>query len=88
MQEAVGENFEDLTVIDRELSQFPKPTKILSLLLNIYWHALVIYDRTENLDSFLRHVEDGIAKSGLKRIRDERAYYWLLPKPMMEVKIL
>jgi hypothetical protein len=88
LREAVGEDFEDVTVVDMELERFLKPTEISALLLNVYWDAVVVYDKTEILRGFLGHVREKIAKSGLKRVRDGRAYHWVLPKPMMEVKIL
>jgi len=88
MREAVGEEFEDLTVVDMELEHFLKPKEITALLLNVYWDGLMVYDRTETLQIFLRLVREKIVKGGLKRVRDGRAYYWVLPKPMKEVKIL
>ena len=88
MREAIGEEFEDLTVVDIELEHFLKPKEITALLLNAYWDALVIYDKTGAVEGFLRQVREKIVRSGLKRVRDGRAYYWVLPKPMKEVKIL
>lgn len=88
LREAVGEEFEDVTVVDMELRCFLKPTEITALLLNVYWDGVVVYDGTEMLRGFLGHVREKIVKSGLKRVRDGRAYYWVLPEPMKEVKIL
>ena len=88
MREAIGEEFEDITVVDMELELFLKPKEITALLLNVYWDSFVVYDRTENLQGFLGQVREKIVKGGLKRVRDGRAYYWVLPKPMKEVKIL
>ena len=88
LREAVGEEFEDITVVDMELERFLKPREITSLLLNVYWDAVVVYDKTGTVESFLRHVKGKIVKSGLKRVGDGRAYYWVLPKPLKEVKIL
>ena len=88
VREAVGEEFEDVTVVDMELERFLKPSEITALLLNVYWDAVVVYDKTETLRGFLGHVREKILKSGLKRVRDGRAYYWVLPEPMREVKIL
>ena len=88
LREALEEDFEDLTVIDMELESFLKPREISALLLNVYWDALVVYDKTETVQGFLRRVREKIMKSGLNRVRDGRAYYWMLPKPMKEVKIL
>jgi predicted nucleotidyltransferase len=88
LREAVGKDFEDITVVDMELEHFLKPTEITALLLNVYWDAVVVYDKTGTLRGFLEHVREKIAKSGLRRVRDGRSYHWVLPKPMMEVKIL
>lgn len=88
LRQTIGEEFESLTVIDMKLEQFLKPREISSLLLNIYWDAVVLYDQTKILPNFLRHVKEKIKKSGLKRAKDEKAYCWTLPKPMKEVKIL
>lgn len=88
VRNAVGDQFDSLTVLDMELQQFRKPMEISPLLLNIYWDALVILDKTRTLKSFLGRVKKKIAKSGLKRVRDDRAYYWTLPEPMKEVRIL
>jgi len=88
VREAVGEKFEDVTVVDMELEHFLKPTEITALLLNVYWDAVIVYDRTEILRSFLEHIREKIVKKGLKRVKDGRAYHWVLPEPMKEVKIL
>lgn len=85
---SIGKKFEEVTVIDMELEHFLKPKEINSLLLNIYWDAVIVYDKTGILQDFLKHVKDRITKSGLKRIKDGKAYRWVLPKPMKEVKIL
>ena len=71
-----------------ELGVFLKPREISALLLNVYWDAIVVYDKTETVEGFLRRVRENIMKSGLNRVRDGRAYYWMLPKPMKEVRIL
>jgi predicted nucleotidyltransferase len=86
--EAIGGDFEEITVIDMELEHFLKPMEITALLLNVYWDAIVVYDKTGILRDFLKRVREKIVESGLKRVRDGRAYYWVLPKPMEEVKIL
>jgi predicted nucleotidyltransferase len=88
LREAIEEDFEEITVIDMELEHFLKPMEITALLLNVYWDAIVVYDRTGILRDFLKRVREKIVESGLKRVRDGRAYYWVLPKPMEEVKIL
>ncbi len=88
LREVIGNEFDDLTVIDMEIKYFIKPKEITSLLLNIYWDAIVIYDLTNSLEDFLKNVRDRIIKSGLKRVKDGNAYYWTLPEPIKEVKIL
>lgn len=88
LRELLGVEFEDITLIDMELESFLKPTNINSLLLNIYWDAIVVYDKTGNIGGFLRSVREKILKSGLKRVRDGKAYWWVLPKPLKEVRIL
>jgi len=88
VREAVREEFEDIMVLDMELERFLNPGEITAQLLNIYWDAVVVYDTTKNLHGFLNHARERIAKSGLKRVRDGKAYYWTLPEPMREVRIL
>ncbi|MEM4581238.1 MAG: hypothetical protein QW092_02585, partial [Candidatus Korarchaeum sp.] len=88
LRDALGEGFEDITLIDMELNAFLKPSEISSLLLNVYWDAIVVYDETGALEGFLRYVREKIVESGLKRVRDGRSYYWILPEPLKEVKIL
>jgi hypothetical protein len=85
---AIGGEYEDVTVIDMELERFFDPEEITSLLLNLYWDGIVVYDETVAVGSFLVHVRERIVNSGLKRVRDGRAYYWTLPKPMKDVRIL
>jgi len=77
-----------LTVIDMELRQFLQPERVTALLLNIYWDASVVMDRTGTLPVFLKTVRENIAKSRLQRVRDGRTYRWVLPEPMKEVKLL
>ena len=88
LREAVGEYFEDITIVDMKLEHFLKPKEVTALLLNVYWDGVVVYDKTGILHEFLKYVKEKIAKSGLKRIKDGKAYRWILPKPMMEIKIL
>ncbi len=88
IRKAIGREFEDVTILDMELKRFLNPTEINSLLLNIYWDAVVVYDSIGMLQDFLKSMRDKIVKSGLKRVKDGRAYYWILPRPMEEVKIL
>jgi predicted nucleotidyltransferase len=88
IRKAIGKEFEGITIIDMEFENFIKPIEINALLLNIYWDAIIVYDKTNMLHSFLEYVKDKIKKSGLKRIKDGKAYRWILPEPMKEVKIL
>jgi predicted nucleotidyltransferase len=88
IRKAIGKEFEGITIIDMEFENFIKPIEINALLLNIYWDAIIVYDKTNMLHSFLENVKDKIKKSGLKRIKDGKAYRWVLPEPMKEVKIL
>ncbi len=80
--------FEEATVIDIEYREFVEPRAITPLLLNIYWDGIVVLDRVGGLGSFLEHVRKKIAEAGLKRVKDGRTYYWVLPKPMQRVKII
>ena len=88
VSDLLGEYPGGITIIDMEFKNFIKPKVITPLLLNIYWDAKVVYDATGKIEGFLRHVRNRIVKSGLKRVRDGKAYYWILPKPMEEVRIL
>ncbi|RLF13437.1 MAG: hypothetical protein DRJ97_08075 [Thermoprotei archaeon] len=88
LKEALNWEVEELTVIDMELSEFMSPREITPLLLNIYWDGIVVYDATGKVQDFLTEVKRRIEASGLRRVKDGRAYYWVLPEPMREVKIL
>ncbi|ADN49785.1 nucleotidyltransferase domain-containing protein [Vulcanisaeta distributa] len=77
-----------LTVIDMDINEFLNPGIITPLLLNIYWDAMVLLDRTGKLNEFLEQVRRRIVESGLRRIRDGKAYYWVLPKPLERVRII
>lgn len=88
LREAIGKEYEDITLVDMELKYFLKPYEINSLLLNIYYDSIAIYDKTGTIESFLKYVKNKIEESGLKRIKNGKAYYWILPKPLKEVKIL
>ncbi len=77
-----------LTVLDMDINDFLSPGLITPLLLNIYWDAVVLLDRTGKLSEFLDYVRRRIIESGLRRVRDGRAYYWVLPKPMERVRII
>jgi predicted nucleotidyltransferase len=67
-------DFEDLAVLDMKLKNFLKPKEITGLLLNIYSDAVVVYDTTQTISTFLRDVKQKIAKSKLKRVKDGKAY--------------
>lgn len=88
IQEAVGDALESITVIDMTLEHFLKPVEVNALLLNIYWDSIVVYDETGILQEFLAQIKERIAKSGLKRVKNGKAYRWILPEPIKEVKIL
>lgn len=85
---ALRRDFESITIIDMELTNFIKPVEITPLLLNIYWDGIVLLDRTNSLKEFLGYVKKRIVLSGLKRVKNGKAYYWILPEPLKEVKIL
>jgi hypothetical protein len=87
LREVVGGKA-DLTVIDMELEHFLNPGEVSPLLLNIYWDAIVLYDITCSVEDFLKKVRKRISASGLKRVRSGKAYSWVLPEPLKEVKIL
>jgi len=87
LRESVGEEFEDITVVDMKLGCFLKPKEIATLLLNVYWDGVVVYDGTGSVEGFLKGVREKISESGLKRVRDGKAYYWVLPEPLKEVRI-
>lgn len=80
--------FESVTVIDTELEQFLKPGTVTPLLLNIYADAVVVVDRVGGIEEFLQRVRGRIRELGLLRVRDGRAYYWVLPKPLEKVELL
>lgn len=87
MMERAGDVFEAVTLIDMELRDFVNPRIVTPLLLNIYWDAVVVLNRTGLAEGFLKHVRRRIEESGLRRVRDGRAYCWVLPKPMEKVKV-
>jgi len=88
LREALGNRYEDITLIDMKLQDFLRPAEVTPLLLNVYWDGVVVYDRTRALHNFLLNIRERIVKSGLRRVADGRAYRWELPEPMKEVKIL
>jgi len=71
-----------------EVDDFLKPKIITPLLLNIYWDAQVILDKTGTLQPFLECVKKRIVEHSLRRVKDGRSYYWVLPKPMEKVELL
>lgn len=79
---------ESITLIDMDIELFLKPTTVTPLLLNIYADALVVVDRTGKIEEFLRHVRERIRELGFVRVKDGKAYYWVLPRPMEKVEIL
>jgi predicted nucleotidyltransferase len=85
---ALLKDYPGFTVLDMDFEEFINPGIIRPLLLNIYWDALILFDRSGILRDFLAHVRRRIVESGLRRVRDGRAYYWILPKPMAEVRVL
>ena len=80
--------FEAVTLVDMDLERFLKPETVTPLLLNIYADALVVIDRVGSLEEFLQRVRKRIGELGLTRVRDGKAYYWVLPKPMEKVQLL
>jgi len=88
LHKLLGGEFEELTVIDMEFGSFIKPRQVSYMLLNIYGDALIVYDETNMLEEFLRKTREKIFESGLRRVRDGKAYYWILPKPLEKVKIV
>jgi len=88
VSDAIGDSVESLTVLDMELKQFLEPREVTGLLLNIYWDASVLVDRTGLLNGFLERVRESVVRSGLKRVKDGKAYRWVLPEPMKEVRLL
>jgi hypothetical protein len=80
--------FEAVTLVDMDLERFLKPETVTPLLLNIYADALVVVDRVGSLEEFLQRVRRRIGELGLARVKDGKAYYWILPKPMEKVRLL
>lgn len=77
-----------LTVLDMDIDDFLNPGIVTPLLLNIYWDAVVLLDKTGKLEEFLGHVRRRIIESGLRRVKDGRAYYWILPRRLEQVRIV
>jgi predicted nucleotidyltransferase len=80
--------FESITVVDEELGEFLNPRTVTPLLLNIYVDSVVVLDRVGVIEEFLQYVRGRIRELGLRRVRDGRAYYWTLPKPLERVRLL
>ena len=77
-----------LIVLDMDINEFLNPGIVTPLLLNIYWDAVILLDKTGKLGEFLEHVRRRIIESGLRRIKDGRAYYWVLPRQLERVRIV
>ncbi len=88
VMDRIGDVYDAVTLIDMELREFLKPRLITPLLLNIYWDAVIILDRTGTLKQFLKYVRTRIREVGLVRIRNGRAYYWQLPRPLQRINLL
>ena len=80
--------FESITLIDMELDRFLKPGTVTPFLLNVYADAVVVVDRVGGVEGFLQRVRKRIRELGLLRVKDGRAYYWVLPKPAEKVELL
>ncbi len=77
-----------LTVVDMDLEEFKKLRRLTSLLLNILWDGVVLYDKTGGLvEKMFTELKRRITSSGLKRVKVGRVYVWDLPKPAKPVKI-
>ncbi|MEM3904946.1 MAG: nucleotidyltransferase domain-containing protein [Sulfolobales archaeon] len=86
--ERLGDVFDSITLIDMSLNEFLKPDVVTPLLLNIYVDAVVILDRVGEIEEFLSNVRRKVVEVGLKKVKDEKAYYWILPKPLEKVRIV
>jgi hypothetical protein len=40
------------------------------------------------IEEFLSNVKKRVVEVGLKKVRDGKAYYWILPKPLEKVRIV
>ena len=80
--------FESVTLIDMELERFLKPGTVTPFLLNVYADAVVVADKVGGVEEFLQRVRRRMRELGLTRVKDGRAYYWVLPKPMEKVELL
>jgi predicted nucleotidyltransferase len=86
--ERLGDVFDSITLIDMSLNEFLKPDVVTPLLLNIYVDAVVILDRVGVIEGFLSNVRRKVVEVGLKKVKDGKAYYWILPKPLEKVRIV
>ena len=86
--ERLGDVFDSITLIDMSLNEFLKPDVVTPLLLNIYVDAVVILDRVGVIEEFLSNVRKRVVEVGLKKVKDGKAYYWILPKPLEKVRIV
>lgn len=86
--ERLGDVFDSITLIDMSLDEFLKPDVVTPLLLNIYVDAVVILDRVGVIEGFLSNVRRKVVEVGLKKVKDGKAYYWILPKPLEKVRIV
>ena len=84
----IGDKFDNITLIDMELQSFLRPKTITPLLLNIYWDSIVVYDCTGIIEDFLQKIRIRINEVGLKRIKNGKFYYWILPKSLERIKLL
>ena len=88
VMDRVNDLCDAVTLLDMELNDFLYPKVITSLLLNIYWDAIIILDRMHEISRFLKYIRRRIREVGLVRIKDNRAYCWILPKPMQKIELL
>ena len=75
-------------MIDMELDRFLEPGTVTPFLLNVYADAVVVVDRVGGVEEFLQRVRRRIRELVLTRVKDGRAYYWVLPKPVEKVELL
>ncbi len=70
----------DVTVIDMdEDSLFREDLTINSLLLNIAWDSIVLYDPEGKLRNLFKRIKNAVEKSGLKRYRTKNGKYGWKP---------
>ena len=76
-----------LTVLDMEYSRFVSARKLTSLLLNIMYDGVVLYDKHGLLEDFLSRVRKELRAKGLERRRAGKYYYWVLPRPGNKIEL-